>query len=88
MDTAPDTRHIERTEVISDQEYVTNTVLQFLSKAEKINSCGDYKALSLIFEAAKDNSKIINKLYDNTPALVVNGGLSYVITKTKVISQK
>jgi hypothetical protein len=41
MDTAPNSRITERTEVLSGQEYVMNTILQFLSKAEKIDSCGD-----------------------------------------------
>jgi HKD family nuclease len=49
MDTAPNSRITERTEVLSGQEYVMNTILQFLSKAEKIDSCGDYNASSLIF---------------------------------------
>lgn len=50
MNTTADTRSIGRTEVLSGQEYVMNTVLQFLSKAEKIDSCGDSKALSHFFE--------------------------------------
>jgi signal transduction histidine kinase len=49
MDTAPNSRITERTEVLSGQEYVMNTIIQFLSKAEKIDSCGDYNASSLIF---------------------------------------
>jgi two-component system, OmpR family, sensor histidine kinase VicK len=61
MDTAPDTRHIERIEVISGQEYVMNTVLQFLSKAEKIDSCGDYKALPAIFEV-EEYKKLLSDL--------------------------
>jgi hypothetical protein len=50
MDTTPNTRSTERTEVLAGQEYVMNTIFQLLSKAEKIDSCGDYKAASLIFE--------------------------------------
>jgi two-component system sensor histidine kinase VicK len=40
----------ERTEVIYGLENVMNTILQFLSKANTINSCGDYKAPSAIIE--------------------------------------
>ena len=36
----------ERTEVIYGSESVMNTMMQFLSKANTINSCGDYKAPS------------------------------------------
>ena len=50
MNTTANTRSTERTEVLYGQKYVMNTVLQFLSQAEKIDSCGDHKALSLIFE--------------------------------------
>jgi two-component system, OmpR family, sensor histidine kinase VicK len=53
MDTIPNTRGTERTEVLSGQEYVMNTILQFLSKADKIDSCGDYKAPSLILEVGE-----------------------------------
>jgi hypothetical protein len=41
----------ERTEVISGSENVMDTILQFLSKANTINSCGDYKAPLLVFES-------------------------------------
>src|SRR5439155_4973435 len=40
----------ERTEVLYGLENVINTELQFLSKANTINSCGDYKAPSAIIE--------------------------------------
>jgi two-component system, OmpR family, sensor histidine kinase VicK len=53
MNTTPNTRGTERTEVLSGQEYVMNTILQFLSKADKIDSCGDYKAPSLIIEVGE-----------------------------------
>ncbi len=39
---------IERTEVLSGDQYVMNAVLHFLSIADRIDSCGDYKAPSLI----------------------------------------
>jgi signal transduction histidine kinase len=48
--TTPNTRRTERTEVLSGGEYVMSTILQFLSKADKIDSCGDSKALLLIFK--------------------------------------
>jgi two-component system, OmpR family, sensor histidine kinase VicK len=48
METTPSTRITERTEVLSGEDYVMNTILQFLSKADKIDSCGDYKAPSTI----------------------------------------
>ncbi|MFL6394222.1 MAG: histidine kinase dimerization/phospho-acceptor domain-containing protein [Nitrososphaeraceae archaeon] len=38
------------TEVLSGEEHVMSTMLKFLSKAHKIDSCGDYKAPSLILE--------------------------------------
>jgi two-component system sensor histidine kinase VicK len=40
----------ERTEVLYGLENVMNTILQFLSKANTINSCGDYKAPSAIIK--------------------------------------
>jgi HKD family nuclease len=40
----------ERTEVLSGEEHVMNTILQFLSKADRIDSCGDYKAPPLLIE--------------------------------------
>jgi HKD family nuclease len=40
----------EKTEVLYGLENVMNTILQFLSKANTINSCGDYKAPSAIIE--------------------------------------
>ena len=36
----------ERTEVIYGSKNVMNTILQFLSNANTISSCGDYKAPS------------------------------------------
>ena len=36
MNTTANTRSTERTEVLYGQKYVMNTVLQFLSQAEKI----------------------------------------------------
>ncbi len=50
MDTTPSTRSNEMTEVLSGEEDVMSTMLKFLSKADKIDSCGDYKAPSLILE--------------------------------------
>ena len=43
-------RNTERTEVLSGQEPVMSIILQFLSKADKIDSCGDSKAPSQILE--------------------------------------
>jgi two-component system sensor histidine kinase VicK len=40
----------ERTEVISGSENVISVISQFLSKANKISSCGDYKAPLVVFE--------------------------------------
>jgi signal transduction histidine kinase len=50
METTPSTRNAEMTEILSGEEHVMSTILQFLSKADKIDSCGDYKAPSLILE--------------------------------------
>jgi two-component system sensor histidine kinase VicK len=50
METTPSTRSNEMTEVLSGEEHVMSTMLKFLSKAHKIDSCGDYKAPSLILE--------------------------------------
>jgi len=50
METNLSTRSTERTEVLSGEEHVMTTIFQFLSKADHIDSCGDYKAPSLIFE--------------------------------------
>jgi two-component system, OmpR family, sensor histidine kinase VicK len=49
METTPSTRSTEMTEVLSGEEHVMST-MKFLSKAHKIDSCGDYKAPSLILE--------------------------------------
>jgi two-component system sensor histidine kinase VicK len=40
----------ERTEVIYGSDKVMNIILQFLFNANKISSCGDYKAPSVVFE--------------------------------------
>ena len=40
----------ERTEVIYGSDNVMNIILQFLSNANKVSSCGDYKAPSVVFE--------------------------------------
>ena len=60
MNTTANTRSTERTEVLYGQKYVMNTVLQFLSQAEKIDSCGDHKALSLIFEVEEYKELLSN----------------------------
>ena len=36
--------------MLSGDESVMNTILRFLSKADRIDSCGDYKTPSLIIE--------------------------------------
>jgi two-component system sensor histidine kinase VicK len=46
----PNTESNERTEVLSGEEKVMDTILHFLSIADRIDSCGDYKAPSLIIE--------------------------------------
>src|SRR5919197_2980280 len=50
MNSMPNTRNTERTEVLSGEEHIMSTILQFLSKVNRIDSCGDYKAPSLILE--------------------------------------
>ncbi|MFZ0329182.1 MAG: HAMP domain-containing sensor histidine kinase [Nitrososphaeraceae archaeon] len=60
MNTTANTRSTERTEVLYGQKYIMNTVLQFLSQAEKIDSCGDHKALSLIFEVEEYKELLSN----------------------------
>ncbi len=60
MNTTANPRSTERTEVLYGQKYVINTVLQFLSQAEKIDSCGDHKALSLIFEVEEYKELLSN----------------------------
>ncbi|MFL6412531.1 MAG: ATP-binding protein [Nitrososphaeraceae archaeon] len=50
MKTTPTTRSTEMTKVLSGEEHVMSSMLKFLSKAHKIDSCGDYKAPSLILE--------------------------------------
>jgi two-component system sensor histidine kinase VicK len=50
METPPSARSNEMTEVLSGEEHVMDTILKFLSKADKIDSCGDYKAPSLILD--------------------------------------
>src|ERR671930_1111963 len=61
MNSMPNTRDTERTEVLSGQEPVMSTILQFLSKADKIDSCGDSKALLLIFEV-EEYKKLISDI--------------------------
>src|SRR5919199_873036 len=61
MDTIPNTRRTEITEVLSGQEYVMSTIFQFLSQANKIDSCGDYRAPSLIFEV-KEYKKLLSDI--------------------------
>jgi len=51
----------ERTEVLHGSEKVMSTVSQFLSRANSINSCGDYKAPSLVFKIEEYN-KLMNNL--------------------------
>jgi two-component system, OmpR family, sensor histidine kinase VicK len=46
----PNTKTNERTEVLSGEQNVMDTILHFLSIADRIDSCGDYKAPSLIIE--------------------------------------
>jgi signal transduction histidine kinase len=46
----PNTESKERTEVLSGEQNVMDTILHFLSIADRIDSCGDYKAPSLIIE--------------------------------------
>ena len=48
----------ERTEILYGEENVMNTILQFLSKANRIDSCGDSKAPSIAFEV-KEYSKLL-----------------------------
>jgi two-component system sensor histidine kinase VicK len=50
MEITPSNRSTEMTEVLSGEEHVMSTMLKVLSKAHKIDSCGDYKAPSLILE--------------------------------------
>jgi two-component system sensor histidine kinase VicK len=51
----------EGTEVLHGSEKVMNTISQFLSRANSINSCGDYKAPSLVFEI-EEYKKLMNNL--------------------------
>ena len=46
----PNTETNERTEVLSGEQNVMDTILHFLSIADRIDSCGDYKTPSLIIE--------------------------------------
>src|ERR687885_2830528 len=45
----------ERTEVIHGSDNVMNIILQFLSNANKISSCGNYKAPLVVFEIEEYN---------------------------------
>ena len=49
----------EKTEVLYGSENVLNKLLQFLSRSKTINSCGDYKAPSLVIEV-KDYREILS----------------------------
>src|SRR5918912_2611303 len=60
MDTITNTKGTERTEILSGEENVMNKVFQFLSKADKIDSCGDYKAPSLILEVEQYKQLLSN----------------------------
>jgi two-component system, OmpR family, sensor histidine kinase VicK len=51
----------ERTDVIYSSENVIDTILQFLSKANTISSCGDYKAPLAIIEV-KEYRKLLFEL--------------------------
>jgi len=46
----PNTETNERTEVLSGEQNVMDTILHFLYISDRIDSCGDYKAPSLIIE--------------------------------------
>jgi signal transduction histidine kinase len=48
--TTPNIETNERTEVLSGEQNVMDTILHFLSISDRIDSCGDYKAPSLIIE--------------------------------------
>jgi two-component system sensor histidine kinase VicK len=83
METTPSTRSTEMTEVLSGEEHVMSTMLKFLSKAHKIDSCGDYKAPSLILEVRQ-----YKKLLSDIKAKGIQ--LRYIsdITKDKIHSSK
>ncbi|HYY65854.1 MAG TPA: hypothetical protein VE622_01855 [Nitrososphaeraceae archaeon] len=63
----PDT-NVEKTEILYGANHVMNIILQFLSKANRIDSCGDYKAAlltteieeyrELLFDLKKRNIKL------------------------------
>jgi two-component system, OmpR family, sensor histidine kinase VicK len=48
--TTYDNSHSEKTEVLYGPENVMNAILQFLSKANRINSCANYKGPSITIE--------------------------------------
>jgi len=50
----------EKTEIVYGSENVMNTILQFLSKANTISSCSDYKALSLTIEVGEYRKLLLN----------------------------
>jgi signal transduction histidine kinase len=83
METTPSTRSTEMTEVLSGEEHVMSTMLKFLSKAHKIDSCGDYKAPSLILEVQQ-----YKKLLSDIKAKGIQ--LRYItdITKDNIHSSK
>ncbi|MGN6630553.1 MAG: sensor histidine kinase [Candidatus Nitrosocosmicus sp.] len=51
----------ERTEILYGSENVMNTLLQFISKSKIINSCGDSRAPSFVFEI-KENRRLLTEL--------------------------
>ena len=63
--TSPKTLHYynnsETTEVLYGSENVMDKLLQFLSRSKTINSCGDFKAPSLVIEV-KDYREILDKI--------------------------
>jgi two-component system, OmpR family, sensor histidine kinase VicK len=50
----------EKTEILYGTENVLGSLLEFLSKAKRIDSCGDSKSLSLVFEVDMYNKLLID----------------------------
>ena len=50
----------EKTEILYGTENVPGSLLEFLSKAKRIDSCGDSKSLSLVFEVDMYNKLLID----------------------------
>ena len=50
----------ERTEILYGTENVLGSLLEFLSKAKRIDSCGDSKSLSLAFEVDKYRKLLVD----------------------------